>query len=283
MWHWRGRPGPLHCAFAWVAQELSRLREELEDATEQLAGKEAALVLARRAAEAAEAEMRNAKRQVENSTAEVLTMRTQVRASGLLSHSDERGWACSLRRGCVLHVVAAGPGRAVCRCRHATAQYKRYRTQGDISGLPYWQRVRDRTIQNATHTCRYPVPLGCDGNIPFAAARALLQIGHLNNELTAVRQDRDAASRAEFESLRQLQLELATEAQATLELLNKAESLAIMTSGEGGGADAAGWLAGWGAWGHDYSDGVLGMLMLCALWGGSWLGAEGAGRASRGA
>ncbi|GIL76141.1 hypothetical protein Vretifemale_5843 [Volvox reticuliferus] len=57
------------------------------------------------------------------------------------------------------------------------------------------------------------------------------QVAALAGELTAVRQDRDAASRAEFESLRQLQSELAAEAAATLELLNKAESLVLASSG----------------------------------------------------
>ncbi|GLI64971.1 hypothetical protein VaNZ11_008379 [Volvox africanus] len=56
------------------------------------------------------------------------------------------------------------------------------------------------------------------------------QVAALAGELTAVRQDRDAASRAEFESLRQLQSELAAEAVATLELLNKAESLVVVSS-----------------------------------------------------
>ncbi|EFJ49183.1 hypothetical protein VOLCADRAFT_90061, partial [Volvox carteri f. nagariensis] len=56
------------------------------------------------------------------------------------------------------------------------------------------------------------------------------QVAALVSELTAVRQDRDAASRAEFESLRQVQAELAAEAAATLELLNKAESLVLAAS-----------------------------------------------------
>ncbi len=46
-----------------------------------------------------------------------------------------------------------------------------------------------------------------------------------------MRQERDAASRAEFESLRQLQQELAAEAVATLELLNKAESMVMASAG----------------------------------------------------
>ncbi len=57
------------------------------------------------------------------------------------------------------------------------------------------------------------------------------QVAALSGELAAVRQDRDAAGRAEFESLRQLQQELSAEAVATLELLNKAESLVLAASG----------------------------------------------------
>lgn len=63
-----------------------------------------------------------------------------------------------------------------------------------------------------------------------------LQVALLSSELTAVRQERDAASRAEFESLRQLQQELAAEAVATLELLNKAESMVMASAGEEGHA-----------------------------------------------